>query len=59
MAAHGFDVTNLSYRIAGEGRLFEYQMVLRTLHASNTQALSAKLAAEPSVVEFRIAPTGD
>ena len=52
-------MTNLSYRIAGEGRLFEYQMVLRTLHASNTQALSAKLAAEPSVVEFRIAPTGD
>ena len=59
VAEHGFDVTNLSYRIAGEGRLFEYQMVLRTLHASNTQALSAKLAAEPSVVEFRIAPTGD
>ncbi len=56
---HGFDVANLSYRIAGQGREFEYQMVLRTLHASNTQKLSARLAAEPSVTEFRIFSTGD
>ena len=56
---HGFDVTNLSYRIAGQGRDFEYQMVLRTLHAANAQKLSARLAAEPSVTEFRITPAGD
>ena len=56
---HGFDVANLSYRIAGGGREFEYQMVLRTLHSANTQKLSARLAAEPSVTEFRIAPAGD
>ena len=59
IAEHGFDVANLSYRIAGQGRDFEYQMVLRTLHAANTQTLSARLAAEPSVTEFRIAPAGD
>lgn len=59
IAEHGFDVANLSYRIAGQGRDFEYQMVLRTLHAANTQKLSARLAAEPSVTEFRIAPAGD
>ena len=59
IAEHGFDVANLSYRIAGQGREFEYQMVLRTLHSANTQKLSARLAAEPSVTEFRIAPAGD
>ena len=59
IAEHGFDVANLSYRIAGQGKDFEYQMVLRTLHATNTQKLSARLAAEPSVTEFRIAPAGD
>ena len=59
IAEHGFDVTNLSYRIASGGREFEYQMVLRTLHATNTQKFSARLAAEPSVTEFRIAPAGD
>ena len=59
IAEHGFDVANLSYRIAGEGREFEYQMVLRTLHAANTQRFSARLASEPSVTEFRIAPAGD
>jgi putative Mg2+ transporter-C (MgtC) family protein len=59
IAEHGFDVANLSYRIAGQGREFEYQMVLRTLHATNVRAFSARLASEPSVTEFRIAPTGD
>jgi putative Mg2+ transporter-C (MgtC) family protein len=56
---HGFDVANLSYRIASQGREFEYRMVLRTLHAANTQKLSARLAAEPTVIEFRIVPAGD
>jgi putative Mg2+ transporter-C (MgtC) family protein len=56
---HGFDIANLSYRIAGQGRDFEYQMVLRTLHSVNTQKLSARLAAEPTVTEFRITPAGD
>ena len=59
IAEHGFSVANMSYRIAGQGREFEYQMVLRTLHAANTQKFSARLAAEPTVTEFRIAPTGD
>ena len=59
IAEHGFSVANMSYRIAGQGREFEYQMVLRTLHVANTQKFSARLAAEPTVTEFRIAPTGD
>ena len=59
IAEHGFDIANMSYRIAGQGREFEYQMVLRTLHAANAQAFSARLVAEPSITEFRIAPAGD
>ncbi|HTQ77356.1 MAG TPA: MgtC/SapB family protein [Burkholderiales bacterium] len=59
VAEHGFSVANMSYRIAGQGREFEYQMVLRTLHAANVQNFSARLASEPTVTEFRIAPTGD
>ena len=59
IAEHGFSVANMSYRIAGQGREFEYQMVLRTLHAVNAQTFSARLVAEPSVTEFRIAPAGD
>ena len=59
IAEHGFSVANMSYRIAGQGREFEYQMVLRTLHAANAQNFSARLASEPSVTEFRIAPAGD
>ena len=59
ISEHGFDVANMSYRIAAQGREFEYQMVLRTLHSANAQKLSARLAAEPQVTEFRIAPTGD
>ncbi|HEY8069750.1 MAG TPA: MgtC/SapB family protein [Burkholderiales bacterium] len=59
IAEHGFDIANMSYRIAGQGREFEYQMVLRTLHAANAQTFSARLVSEPSVTEFRIAPAGD
>jgi putative Mg2+ transporter-C (MgtC) family protein len=59
ISEHGFDVANMSYRIAGQGKEFEYQMVLRTLHSANVQNFSARLASEPSVTEFRIAPAGD
>ena len=34
-------------------------MVLRTLDAANARALSDKLRVDPSVLDFRIAPTGD
>src|SRR5678816_2620151 len=59
ISEHGFDVANMSYRIAGQGKEFEYQMVLRTLHSANVQNFSARLASEPSVTEFRIVPAGD
>ena len=55
----GFSLHNLSYRLHGELGQFEYRMVLRTLDAANARALSDKLRADPSVLDFRIAPTGD
>jgi putative Mg2+ transporter-C (MgtC) family protein len=59
LADHGFSVANLSYRLDGDGRLFEYRMVLRTRRPGNLERLSNTWLGEPSVVEFRIAPTGD
>jgi putative Mg2+ transporter-C (MgtC) family protein len=55
----GFSMYNLSYRLHGDVGQFEYRMVLRTLDAANARALSDKLRLDPSVLEFRIAPTGD
>jgi putative Mg2+ transporter-C (MgtC) family protein len=55
----GFSLHNLSYRLHGDVGQFEYRMVLRTLDVHNARTLAEKLKADPSVLEFRIAPTGD
>jgi putative Mg2+ transporter-C (MgtC) family protein len=55
----GFSLHNLSYRLHGDVGQFEYRMVLRTMDVGNARALSDRLRADPSVLEFRIAPTGD
>jgi putative Mg2+ transporter-C (MgtC) family protein len=57
--ATGFSLHNLSYRLHGDVGQFEYRMVLRTLDAANSRILAEKLKADPSVLDFRIAPTGD
>jgi putative Mg2+ transporter-C (MgtC) family protein len=59
VASTGFSLHNLSYRLHGDIGQFEYRMVLRTMDVGNAHALSEKLKADPSVLEFRIAPTGD
>jgi putative Mg2+ transporter-C (MgtC) family protein len=59
VARHGFSVSNLNYRVVGDGRLFEYRMVMRTLKADNTRSLSETLNNEAGVLEYRIAPTSD
>ena len=56
---HGFSITNFSYRLDGEGRIRRYGMVLRTHDRSNMSRLADTLEATDTVVEFRIAPTGD
>jgi putative Mg2+ transporter-C (MgtC) family protein len=55
----GFSLHNLSYRLHGDIGQFEYRMVLRTMDVGNGRVLAERLKADPSVVEFRIAPTGD
>jgi putative Mg2+ transporter-C (MgtC) family protein len=55
----GFSAYNPTYRLHGDVGQFEYRMVLRTMDAANARTLAEKLRADPSVLEFRIAPTGD
>jgi putative Mg2+ transporter-C (MgtC) family protein len=55
----GFSLHNLSYRLHAELGQFEYRMVLRTMDIGSGSALSERLKADPTVLEFRIAPTGD
>ncbi|HEV3007524.1 MAG TPA: MgtC/SapB family protein [Burkholderiales bacterium] len=57
--AHGFSLHNLSYRLHGEAGQIEYRMVLRTMEAGNARTLAEKLKADPTVLDFRIAPTSD
>ena len=59
VAEHGFTIGSLSYRLTGNGRFFEYRMVIRTLHARNAERLAQTLGALDGVVAFSIAPTGD
>lgn len=56
---HGFSIANLSYRLSGDGKLFEYGMVIKTRDRQNAEALAQHLCRRPEVLEFRIAPTGD
>jgi putative Mg2+ transporter-C (MgtC) family protein len=55
----GFFIANMNYSVTGEGKIFEYQMVIHSPDRGNTRQLSEALNAVPSVMGFRIAPTGD
>ena len=55
----GFVVANMNYGLAHEGKVFEYDMVIHSPERENTKLLSDAFAAMPTVVSFRIAPTGD
>jgi putative Mg2+ transporter-C (MgtC) family protein len=57
--AHGFSLYNLSYRLHGDAGQLEYRMVLRTMDAGNARSLAEKLKDDPTVLDFRIAPTSD
>ncbi len=59
VADHGFSVANLSYRLDRGADFYEYRMIIRTIDMENQSRLSAMLSRLDSVLEFRIAPTGD
>jgi putative Mg2+ transporter-C (MgtC) family protein len=56
---YGFSVANLSYRLSETGKHFEYRMVIKSRDRRNAERLAQHLRGLPSVVEFRISPTGD
>lgn len=56
---HGFSIANFSYRLDGEGRVRRHSMVIRSNDRSSAERLYEALENTESVLEFRIAPTGD
>jgi putative Mg2+ transporter-C (MgtC) family protein len=56
---HGFVVANMNYSLSGEGRIFQYDMVIHSPVRENTKRLSDAFAAMTTVVELKISPTGD
>jgi putative Mg2+ transporter-C (MgtC) family protein len=56
---HGFVIANMNYSLAGAGKVFQYDMVIHSPVRENTKRLANAFATMASVVEFRIAPTGD
>lgn len=59
IAGHAFSIANVSYRVSGDGRFFEYRMIIRTNDWDNMRRLAETLRERTSIVEFRISPTGD
>jgi len=55
----GFVVANMNYSVTGDGKTFEYQMVIHAPEREKTRELSAALNALSTVTAFRISPTGD
>jgi putative Mg2+ transporter-C (MgtC) family protein len=56
---HGFSIANFSYRLDGEGRVRRHSMVIRSTDRTSAERLNDTLENTASVLEFRIAPTGD
>jgi len=56
---HGFVVHGLTYRLADDGRSFEYRMTVQTDDEENFTTLARDLAALPAVREFILTPSGD
>ena len=59
IGAYDFSIANMSYRVSGDGRFFEYRMVIRTYHWENMRRLAETWRERTAIVEFRISPRGD
>ena len=59
VAANGFTIANLLYRLDDNGRYFEYRMTIRAKTRDDAGKLARALEQMPTVAEFRIAPAGD
>ena len=56
---HGFSIANFSYRLDAEGEVRRHSMVIRSPNKASARQLAETLERTPSVLEFRISPTGD
>jgi putative Mg2+ transporter-C (MgtC) family protein len=56
---HKFSIANFSYRLDSEGRVLRHSMTLQTTDRSAASRLANTLKENPTVIEFRISPTGD
>jgi putative Mg2+ transporter-C (MgtC) family protein len=59
IVAHGFSVANLSYQLADEGKVFEYQMTLRADTRESYRRLAEAFTGREQVLEFHIYPASD
>jgi len=56
---HKFSIANFSYRLDAEGRVLRHSMTLRTTDRTAASRLAHTLKENPTVLEFRLSPTGD
>ena len=54
-----FTIANLHYRLTDDGNHFEFRMMICTQNPDNLRQLSEALIHIPTVLEFRLSPTGD
>jgi len=57
IGAHGFSVSNMSYRLDNHGRIFEYRMTIRSRDRDDASRLAQTWSRNETVLEFRITPT--
>lgn len=57
--SHGFSIANFSYRLDDGGRMRGYSMVLRAIDRASAARLSKALENVETIIEYRIAPSGD
>jgi putative Mg2+ transporter-C (MgtC) family protein len=57
--SYGFTIANMSYRLTGDGTIFEYSMNLKADSTAKLELLSRANLAEESVLEFSITPIGN
>lgn len=59
IGTHGFNVTEMSYRLDAGAGIFQYRMVLWSADSLAPARLCACFEALPSVAEFRLSPSRD
>ncbi len=56
---HAFSIANFSYRLETEGRVLRHSMTLKTTDRTAASRLAHTLKENPTVLEFKLSPTGD